>query len=294
MSASRSMRGVVGRSGVTNGRARMQCLSVPVRTAEWPSRAIASSWKPTTLTSSRSTASPANSCGIPNLLTRARTTLPHRPLFRQATWSSLAFPGVSTVQTDSSQLTIRRQARRSGGSQPYRDQENQDPRRGKERTSSMVALRPGSPAATIPSSTLSTGQPAIPARSTTVIIAQDGTTEVVLPIHATRSVGLGRYGNSGLGGCGVAGPDAEAYAAGQPQWILLRLRSPRRHPPPGQTVRQVSNLGKRDRTRRASHQASQPGTHARGHQSVPFSGWSDQLVFPLVQSRDQPLLRSDV
>ena len=80
--------------------------------------------------------------------------------------------GGSTVQTDSSQLTIRRQARRSGGSQPSRDQENQDQRRGKGRTSSMAALRPGSLAATIPSSTLSTGQPAIPARSTTVIIAR--------------------------------------------------------------------------------------------------------------------------
>src|SRR5207253_880649 len=109
--------------------------------------------EPTMRTSLRSTVSPANCCGIRSSRTRAKTTLQRRRLFRRGTWSSRASVGASTARTDSSQLTIRRLAGRSGDFQPSRGQENQDQRRGKGRISSMAALRPGLPGVTTPSLT---------------------------------------------------------------------------------------------------------------------------------------------
>ena len=87
-----------------------------------------------------------------------------------------------------------------------------DRKRGRGRTSSTAARRPGSPAATTPRSTSSTGRSATRARSTTATIARattsmptrswrssgkTGALEVALPVHAARSVGLGRDADVG-------------------------------------------------------------------------------------------------
>ena len=66
--------------------------------------------------------------------------------------------------TASSPRTIRRPARKSGASGRCRSPASPDRRPGRARTSSTAARRPGSPAATIPSSTSSTGRPAIRAK----------------------------------------------------------------------------------------------------------------------------------
>ena len=63
-------------------------------------------------------------------------------------------------------------------------------------------------------------------------------TEMALPVHAARCVGLRRAGNAGARRRDVAGPAAQAPRAGQPQRILLRARSHRRHVPDGQAVRE--------------------------------------------------------
>ena len=99
---------------------------------------------------SRSTASPASCCGTPSSPTGARTTRPRRRRCRRATWSSPASPAASTAPTGSSPRTIRRPARKSGASGPCRSRASRDRRRGRARTSSTAARRPGSPAATIP------------------------------------------------------------------------------------------------------------------------------------------------
>ena len=101
-------------------------------------------------------------CGTPSSPTGARTTPPRLRRCRPAIWSSPACRAASTARTASSPRTIRRRARKSGASGPCRSRASPDRKRGRARTSSTAARRPGSPAATIRSSTSSTGRPAIP------------------------------------------------------------------------------------------------------------------------------------
>ena len=55
--------------------------------------------------------------------------------------------------------------------------------------------------------------------------SQDRRAEVALPVHAARSLGLGRDADLGAGRRRLAGPAAQADAARQPQRLLLRVRS---------------------------------------------------------------------
>ena len=91
-------------------------------------------------------------------------------------------------------------------------------------------------------STSSTGRPAIPSqgiqrrrpqgrqplrRLHPRARSQDRQAEVVLPVHAARSVGLGRDADVGAHRRRLAGTAAQADAARQPQRVLLRVRSAR-------------------------------------------------------------------
>ena len=148
---------------------------------------------------------------------------------------------------------------------------SRDRRPGRARTSSTAARRPGSPAATIPELDIvywPTGNPAkeyngddrkgdnLYAELHPRARSQDRQAEVALPVHAARSVGLGRDADLGARRRRLAGAAAQADAARQPQRVLLRLRSPRRHAAAGEAVRQEPDVGQRHRRRRPPDQAA--------------------------------------
>ena len=81
----------------------------------------------------------------------------------------------------------------------------------------------------------------------------------------------------------VAGATEAPDAARQPQRLLLRLRSARRHAAARQAIRDQPDVGERNRIRRPAHQAAEPGTHAGGHESVPVAGRCNELVLSVVQ-----------
>ena len=69
---------------------------------------------------------------------------------------------------------------------------------------------------------------------------EDRQAEVALPVHAARSVGLGRDADLGAVDAELGGAAAQADAARQPQRVLLRLRSHGRQAAAGEAVRQDS------------------------------------------------------
>ena len=66
---------------------------------------------------------------------------------------------------------------------------------------------------------------------------QDRQAQVALPVHAARSVGLGRDADVRAGRRDLAGTAAQAAAARQPQRVLLRVRPHRRQAAAGEAVR---------------------------------------------------------
>ena len=106
-----------------------------------------------------------------------------------------------------------------------------------------------------------------------------------LPVHAARSVGLGRDADLGARRCRLGGAAAAADAARLPQRVLLRVRSRRRQAAAGEAVRQEPDLGERHRRRRPPDQAAEPGSDAGRHEGLSVAGWRDQLVLSLVTIR---------
>ena len=83
----------------------------------------------------------------------------------------------------------------------------------------------------------------------------------------------------------LAGPAAQAAAARQPQRLLLRLRPHATASCCSRNRSSEPDLGQRHRRRRPSDQAPEPGADAGGHQGLPVAGRRDQLVLAVLQSR---------
>ena len=66
---------------------------------------------------------------------------------------------------------------------------------------------------------------------------------MALPVHAARRLGLRRAGAAGARRRDLAGAAAQAAGAGQPQRLLLRARSHRRHVPVRHAVREERDVG---------------------------------------------------
>ena len=158
--------------------------------------------------------------------------------------------------------------------------------------------RPGSPAATIPRSISSTGRSAIRARSTTATIARATISMRTASLALDRTTGRLKWHyqftphdlwdwdatqTSVVVDGDWQGRAAQAAAARQPQRLLLRLRSRRRHAAAREAVRPQSHLGERHRRGRPSDQAAGTGAGRRRHQGVPVAGRRDQLVLPVLQ-----------
>ena len=79
----------------------------------------------------------------------------------------------------------------------------------------------------------------------------------------------------------------------EPQRLLLRVRSARRHAAAGEAVREnltwASGIGADGRPIKLPNQEP-----SRGHQGLSVAGRRDQLVLAVVQPGDRPLLRADV
>ena len=83
-----------------------------------------------------------------------------------------------------------------------------------------------------------------------------GRAEVALPVHAARSLGLGRDADLGGRRRRRGRAAAKAAAAREPQRLLLRVRSRRRHAAAREAVRAQPDLGQRHRRRRPADQAA--------------------------------------
>ena len=121
-----------------------------------------------------------------------------------------------------------------------------------------------------------------------------GAAEVVLPVHAARLVGLGCDADVRDRGRRVAGAVAQAAVAREPQRLLLRVRSHRRHAAPHQALRPQPDLGERHRRRRTADQAAGTSADRRRHQGLSVTGRRHQLVLAVVQPEHRALLRADL
>ena len=117
--------------------------------------------------------------------------------------------------------------------------------------------------------------------------------QVVLPVHASRRVGLGCRAAAGPRRRAVAGEAAEAPASRQPQRLLLRPRPHERRAPPGEAVREEAHLGAGDRTRWPAGAQPRAGPDSRRPHRLPSRRGRDELVLHLLQPADRALLRAD-
>ena len=158
-----------------------------------------------------------------------------------------------------------RPARRSGGSGPCRSRASRDPKRGRGRTSSTAARRPGSPAATTPRSTWSTGRPAIRAKEyngddrqgdnlyASSILALDRKTGTLKWHYQFTPHDLWDWDatqTSVLVDADWEGQPRQLMLHAIAQRLLLRVRSSRRQAAARQAVRQEPDVGERHRRRR--------------------------------------------
>ena len=278
-------------------------------TAAWPWPATACSWSPTTPTSSPSTASRARCCGTPRWPTGARTTAPPR-----RRWPSGGLVVSGTSGGDEGIRGFVAAFDQATGKEVVALLDGAEARRAglgdlaRARTSTTRAPPPGSPAPTTPSSTRSTGRPAIPARTTTAASASATTSTPTRSWPSTPRRGRLKWhfqytphdvwdwdaaAAARARGRRLAGQAAQAPAARQPQRLLLRARPHERRAAPGEAVRQEADLGAGDRSGRPSGPQSRPGADSRRHEGLPGRGRRHQLVLHVLQSDHGPLLRAD-
>ena len=125
--------------------------------------------------------------------------------------------------------------------------------------------------------------------------SQDRRAEVALPVHAARSLGLGRDADLGAGRRRLAGPAAQADAARRAATgsstssiaptarCCWRSRS-------CTNLTWASGIGADGRPIRCRTRSRR----AAGHQGVSVAGRRDQLVLAVVQPGDRALLRADL